>query len=133
MENSELVDRSEEMVTASFAAVSAAFRLALDPTVTLPKSSVAGETVSFALAAPVPVPVPETEMVRVGFSVLLVSVKVPSVYPVAVGVKITGNSTLVQEPSVIGKGKVPNENAPPWSDLERIVNAAVPVFESWME
>jgi hypothetical protein len=121
------------MVTAAFEVVSVAFRVALDPTLTLPKLRVAVATLSFGVAAPVPVPVPETVMARVGFSALLVSVKVPSVYPVAVGVKVTGNSTLVQESSVIGKGKLPDENALPCFDMERIVNAAVPLFVSWME
>ena len=44
MENSEFDDWSEEIVTAAFEAVSVACRLALDPTVTLPKLSVAGLT-----------------------------------------------------------------------------------------
>jgi hypothetical protein len=122
-------------VTAALAAVSVAFRLALDPTLTLPKSSDAGETLSFAgaLLPPVPVPVPEVEMLRVGLSVLLVSVKVPSVYPVAVGLKTIGNSTLTQDGSVMGKGKLPDENALPFCDTERIVKAALPVFVSWIE
>jgi hypothetical protein len=45
-ENSELVDWSDEMVIEAFEAVSVACRLALSPTVTLPKLSVVGLTVS---------------------------------------------------------------------------------------
>jgi len=41
MANSELVERSDEMVTAPWEAVSVAGRLALDPTATLPKLRVA--------------------------------------------------------------------------------------------
>jgi hypothetical protein len=46
MANSELVDPSDEMVTAAFEAVSVACRLALDPTVTFPKVRVEGVTPS---------------------------------------------------------------------------------------
>ena len=50
MANSELVDWSDEMVTAASEAVSVACKLALEPTVTLPKLRVAGETPSWGLA-----------------------------------------------------------------------------------
>lgn len=72
MANCEFVDWSDEMVTAAFEAVSAACRLALDPTVTLPKLSVAGVTASCAVAADKPVPV--TCMYRGDFGSLLTSV-----------------------------------------------------------
>src|ERR1700687_95371 len=52
--NSELVDWSDEMVTASFEAVSVAGRVALEPSVTLPKLSVAGVTPSSGPTTPVP-------------------------------------------------------------------------------
>jgi hypothetical protein len=123
MANSEVVERSDEMVTAAFEAVRVACRLVFDPTATLPKLSFAGEILSFGLAAAVPVPVPATSIVRMGIDVLLMSVRVAPVYPVAVGAKMTGNSTLTQDSSVTGKGKLPNENALPSSDLERIVSA----------
>ena len=54
MANSELEDQSDVMVTAAFEAVSVACRLALDPTVTLPKLRVAGETPSCGFAAAPP-------------------------------------------------------------------------------
>jgi hypothetical protein len=114
--------------------VRVALRLELDPTSTLPKLRVAGERVSFAGELALPVPVPEIGMARVGFAVLLVSVKVTSVYPRAVGVKLTGNSTVVHAARVRGKGKLSSENAlPPFADMELMVSAALPVFVSWME
>ncbi len=134
MANSELVEWSDEIVTAAFEAVSVACSFAFDPTVTLPKLRLAGEIFSFGFAAVLaPAPVPETFTVRVGFEVLLVSVRLPPVYPVAVGVKITGTSTVAQGPSVAGKAKSPNENALPCSDLERITTAVLLVFVSWTE
>ena len=92
MANSELVDWSDEMVTAAFEAVSVACRLAFDPTVTLPKLRVAGETLNcgFALATPIP----ETCMLRGEFGSLLASVRTPRARPWVVGAKMRGNWIL---------------------------------------
>ena len=54
-------------------------------------------------------------------------------YPLAVGVKITGNWMLAPGWSFTGNGNLPNEKALPCSDLEVIRNVLFPVFESWME
>src|ERR1019366_1161502 len=128
MANSELVDWSDETVTAAFEAVSVACRPALDPTVTLPKLRVAGVTPSCGST-----PVPATSMFRGEFGSLLVSVRIPSVYPWAVGVKITGNWTLALGLIFTGNGKLPNEKACPYFDLEKILSVLCPVLVSWME
>jgi len=72
-------------------------------------------------------------MLRGEFGSLLASVRVPLAYPLAVGVKITGNSMLVPGWSFTGKGNAPNEKALPCSDLEEMRNVLFPVFESWIE
>ena len=130
MANSELVDSSDEMVTAAFEAVSVACRLALDPTVTFPKLSVAGVTPS---SGPEDTPVPATCMLRGEFRALLARVRLPSVHPLAVGVKITGNWMLAPGWIFTGKGKWPKEKARPCFDLERTSTVLFPVFVSWME
>jgi hypothetical protein len=72
-------------------------------------------------------------MFRWEFGALLVSVSLPSVHPLAVGVKITGNWTLAPGWIFTGTGKRPNEKALPWTDLEEICRVLVPTFESLME
>src|SRR5450631_1946799 len=131
MANSELVDWSDEMVTAAFETESVACKLALDPTVTLPKLSVAGVTPSCGLFGYMPVP--WTCMLRGEFKALLLSVRVPSVCPMAVGVKMTGNWMLAPGWILTGTGKLPNEKALPSSDLEAIRSILFPVFESCTE
>jgi len=131
MTNSELRDWSDEMVTAAFEAVSVACRLELDPTATLPKVRVAGETPSCGLEEEAPLP--WTLMLSGEFGSLLTSVKTLVVYPSAVGVKITGNWMLAPGRILTGKGKVPNEKALPCFESEPIRSVLVPTFESRME
>jgi len=108
--NSELVDASDEMVTAVFEAVSVACRLALDPTVTLPKLRVAGVTPSAGAALPLTTPVPEKSIESGEFSAVLLSVMTAVKDPLAVGLKITGNSRLAPALTSTGRVKVPNQN-----------------------
>src|SRR5208282_1124148 len=129
--NSELVDASDEMVTAAFEAVSVACRLVLDPTVTLPKLRVEGLTPSCALAVVSPTPVTYMES-RESLAVLLSS-KTPTLYPLVVGVKMTGNSMLAPGLRFTGTENLPNENSGPCSDFEVIRSVWLPVFESSME
>jgi hypothetical protein len=75
MANSELADRSDEIVTAAFAAVSVACKLAVDATVTFPKFSVAGVTPSSGLLGMKPNP--RTLRLRGDFGSLLTSVMMP--------------------------------------------------------
>src|ERR1700720_4360064 len=105
--NSELVDPSDEMVTAAFDAVSVACRLTLDPTVTLPKLRVAGLTVSLEFT--VTSPNPMTFIVSMESLAVLMSSKTPVLYPLAVGLKMTGKSTLAPGRRTTGKGNLPNE------------------------
>jgi hypothetical protein len=70
MANSEFVDWSDEIVTAAFEAVSVACRLALDPTVTLPKLRVAGLTANCGFTGATPVPVKDSAVGE--FAALLV-------------------------------------------------------------
>src|SRR5271157_2294325 len=128
MANSELSDWSDEMVTATFEAVSLACRLALDPTVTFPKLRGAGVTPSSGYT-----PVASTSIVSRGFLAVLRSVMTPVVCPLAVGLKITGNSRVGPGLIVTGTGNLPNEKAFPCIDLEVIRSVLLPVFESWME
>jgi len=131
MANSEFVDRSEEIVTEPFVAVSVACWVALDPTVTLPKMRVAGETPSCGLA--LATPFPATFISRGESVALLMTVRMPEVCPKTVGVKITGNRTLAPGLICAGKGNSPNEKALPWTDMEVILSVLLPVFESWKE
>jgi len=87
MAYSELFDWSEEMVTAALEAVSVACKLALDPTVTLPKLRFEGLIPSCEAA--LSTPVPARSIVRSGFLAVLTSLTEPTVCPGAVGAKIT--------------------------------------------
>jgi hypothetical protein len=87
--NSELFTRAEEMVTEPFEAESVSRRLARDPTTTLPKSRLEGETPRVAdCTAP---PVPHTLRVNLGFKALLMRVIVPVVFPAAKGLNLMVN------------------------------------------
>src|SRR5271169_16964 len=132
MSNSELVDWSEEMVTAAFEAVSVACRLAFDPTVTLPKLRVEGLTPNCGspeLASPTPV----TNMESWASLAVLTSSKEPWLYALAVGVKMMGNSMLAPGLRLTGTWNLPNEKPCPCSDSEVIRSVLFPVFESCME
>src|ERR1035437_6015074 len=131
MANSELVDGSEEIVTEAFLAVNVACRVALDPTLTLPKLSVAGFTSSSAPERYTANPV--TIMLSGEYRALLTSLRMPLMYPLAVGVKMMGNSTLAPGWMITGNGKLPSEKALPCSDAEVICNVLSPAFVSWKE
>ena len=128
-ENSELVSWSEAIVTPPLAAESVAERVALCPTVTLPKLRIEGDTVNCGPETPVPA----TDMGRLLFSAVLTTVNVPVTCPAAVGLKRTGNWTLLPGASVIGKGKLPNLNSLPCFDLEVMFRDFVPVFLSLID
>ena len=108
--NSELVDASDDMVTAAFEAVSVAGRLALDPTVTLPKFSVAGVTPSTGTAPFLATPVPLRSTDSGEAAAVLLKVITPVEYPAAVGLKTTGNARLAPGWTSMGRVKVPNQN-----------------------
>ena len=110
MANSALVDWPEEMVTDAPDAVSLAWRVALDPTVTLPKVSVAGLTSSCSFGL---TPFPVRFISGGETTALLVTVTREEVCPTAVGVKITGNRTLAPGLTSAGKDNSPNEKASP--------------------
>jgi len=131
---SELVDASDEMVTAALEAVSVACRLALDPTVTLPKFSVAGVTPSTGTALFLGTPVPVRSIESGESLAVLWSVITPVTDPLAVGLKMTGNSTLAPGWISIGRVKVPYQNTllPPL-DLYVMLRVVLPVFVSGME
>ena len=129
--NSELVDPSDEMVTAAFDAVSVACRLTLDPTVTLPKLRVAGLTASLEFT--VTSPNPMTFIVSMECLAVLMSSKTPVLYPLAVGLKMTGKSTLAPGWRFTGKRNVPNKNSLPCFDMEVICSVLLPLFESRKE
>src|SRR5260370_7376365 len=127
--NSELVDPSDEMVTEAFEAVRVAGSLALNPSATFPKLSVAGVTTSCAPVVEY-TPVPATCMLRGEFMALLPIVRVASVHHLAVGLKTTGNWTLVPGSLVSGNGKWPNEKACPDINLHLTYNFLSPLFLS---
>src|SRR5260370_2421235 len=127
--NSELVDPSDEMVTEAFEAVRVAGSLALNPSATFPKLSVAGVTTSCAPVVEY-TPVPATCMLRGEFRALLPIVRVASVHHLAVGLKTTPNCTLVPGRIFTGNGHWPNEKACPDISLERTYTFLCPVFVS---
>jgi hypothetical protein len=101
MANCEFVDWSDEMVTAVFEAVSVACRLALDPTVTLPKLRVAGLTANCGFTGATPVPV---NCSIVGEPVaLLVNPAWLEAAPEALGVNRTVTATLCPAAIVTGR------------------------------
>src|SRR5208282_172558 len=131
MVNSELVARSEEMVTEPLVAESIACWVAVEPTGTLPKFSAAGLIPSrrFAFVTPFPM----TFIARGESGALLTRLREPSAYPKAAGVKITGNRTLAPGAISAGKGKLPSVKALPWTEIESMTRMALPVLESWKE
>ena len=118
--NSELFDGSVEIVTDLFDAVRVVRRVAFDPTVTLPKFRVEGDTLSSALDVTMPSPL--TCILSVASTALLPIAIEPLVYPLTVGLKMIGNSTLAPGATVFGTEKLPNENELPCIDLERMLS-----------
>lgn len=117
-------------MTAAFEAVRVVWRVALDPTVTLPKLRAAGDAASCAVA--LPVPFPETLMDSGEFSALLPRLIVALCAPGVTGVKITGNWMLVPNGRLIGRGIFPTEKPAPCTEAELRVRVPLAVFESWM-
>ena len=70
--------------------VSVSDRLELAPTCTLPNTRLEG----LADSVPGVTPVPESEMVRLGFEPLEVTLTLPLPVPLAVGAKVTVNEVL---------------------------------------
>ena len=64
---------------------------------------------------------------------MLLIVRYASVYPLAVGVKVTGICTLAPGFTVTGTGKEPIAKPLPETDFELMRRAFEPVFISWME
>jgi hypothetical protein len=118
--NSELFDSSDEIVTDPFDAVRVVRRVAFDPTVTLPKFRVEGDTLSSTLEVKMPSPL--TCILSVASAALLPIAMEPLVYPLTLGLKIMGNSTLAPGAIVFGTEKLPNENEVPCIDLERMLS-----------
>jgi hypothetical protein len=107
--NSELFTCAEEMVTEPFEAESVSCRLARDPTTTLPKFRLEGETPR--VAAWTATPVPQTLNVNLGFRASLMRVIVPVVFPVANGLNLTVNWVLFPGRRVTGSGKLPKKKS----------------------
>jgi hypothetical protein len=118
--NSELFDGSDEIVTDLFDAVRVVRRVAFDPTVTLPKFRVEGDTPSSTLE--VKMPSPPTCILSLASTALLPIAMEPLAYPLRVGLKMMGNSTLAPGAIVFGTAKLPNENALPCIDFERMLS-----------
>lgn len=88
--NSPFVRLAEETVTAVPLAVRLPFRDALDPTVTLPKLRLVGDTAN----VPAAVPVPERLIVSGEFEAFETTDRLPLAAPAAVGAKVALNVTL---------------------------------------
>jgi hypothetical protein len=116
MANSEFVDWSDEIVTAAFEATSVACRLALDPTVTLPKLRVVGLTANCGFTGATPVPVKDS--VEGEVAALLVNPTWPEAVPAALGVNRTVTATLCPAAIVTGRvsPRMANSEFVDWSD-----------------
>jgi hypothetical protein len=99
MVNTELFVVAAVTVTVAPLAVSVPVAVPLEPTVTLPKARVPGDTVS---CPTVLAPVPESGMVRVGFVAVDVMVRFPLAAPTAVGANLTEKVALCPPFSVTG-------------------------------
>ena len=88
--NSPLSMLAEVTVTEAPLAVSEPFRGELEPTVTVPKASVDGDTTNWPLA----VPVPESGILRGEFEASETTDSVPLALPAAVGLKVAVKVTL---------------------------------------
>jgi hypothetical protein len=126
IENSGLSVWADETVTLPPIAESAACRVALDPSVTEPKSRVAGEIAN--RTSVLLKPLPAKAMVRVGFNALLRRVAVPVTRPVAAGEKTRGSLTTAPGPSTTGNGKFPKEKPEPVKDLDLMVSGLLPAL-----
>jgi hypothetical protein len=97
--NSVLERLAPEIVTDDPLALSAPFKVALDPVITLPKFSAVGVSCNCPAAAPDP----DNPMFRTGFEAFDAMANVPELVPVAVGVKTTANVTLCPAVRFMGK------------------------------
>ena len=127
--NSLLLVLADETVTDDPVAPSVPFSEPLEPTTTLPKLRLAGETDNWPCA----VPVPESAMLRVELSAVDTTASVPVVDPVAVGEKVTVNVTLCFGESAIGKLSPLTEKPVPLALASEMVTVAPPVLVSVSE
>jgi hypothetical protein len=97
--NSLLLRLAEETLTEAPLAVRLPLRAELDPTLTLPKLRLVGETAS----VPASVPVPDSAMLSGEFDALDTTDKLPLAAPALVGIKVAVNVTLWFAVSVSGK------------------------------
>jgi len=88
--NSPLLRLADETVTDAPLAIRLPLSAKLDPTVTLPKLRLVGDTAN----VPAAVPVPESAILRGEFDAFDTTDRVPLTAPVVVGVKVAVNVTL---------------------------------------
>jgi hypothetical protein len=117
-----------EIVTSEFPAfVSAALKVLLFPTITLPKLKLVGLTFSSRVSV---VAVPLIAIVSGEFGALLVSTTEPVAFPLAAGVNTTLKVALCPGAIVSGTAKPAELNPAPETVACEIVALAVPLFES---
>jgi len=120
--NSGLVVDAEETTTLDPAALSVADMVLLDPTATLPRSPLAGETFKLPLA----VALPESGMVNVFPPPPVTTVRLPVAAPLVVGVNHISNVMLLPGANITG-GAIPVLAKPvPPVLTDEIVNASLP-------
>lgn len=122
--NSLLFVPADEIVTEALLAVTVPFNAALEPTVTLPKFDVVGETDN----CPGVVPVPERAIPSGEFDASDTSDRFPLTLPAADGANFTVKVTLWLAASVVGKVSALTEYPAPLTLACERVTVAPPVF-----
>jgi hypothetical protein len=122
--NSLLLLLAEETVTEAIVAFRLALSAELEPTVTLPKLKLVGETDNSPWVAPVP----ESAMLSGEFDASEAIASVPVAEPVAAGAKATVKVTLWLGFSVVGRVKPLSEKPVPVVLDCEMVTADPPVF-----
>ena len=124
--NSELVVLAEDTTIFAPLALSVAVVVLFEPTVTLPKLVLVGETLNVPTPCEVPVPVKGT--VKEGLEPLETTVMLPVATPLARGRKNTVNVIFCPADSVAGSVIPVRPNAEPLEFVDEIVTGDDPVF-----
>jgi hypothetical protein len=122
--NSLLLLLADDTVTGALVALRLPLNGELDPTATLPKAKVAGETESW----PGVVAVPESAMFSGEFDASDTRDRLPLKVPALVGANLTVNVTLPPAVSVVGKVRPVTENTEPVTLAWEIFTVVPPVL-----
>jgi hypothetical protein len=116
--------RAERLIFHERAFVNTTGRVEMVPIATCPNDTIDGLAVTASLLTPVP----RTSSGRIAFDALLINLIVPPVHPIAVGVKLTFNSTLCPASRTSGRLKEDTVNSELLAVTPEMVALVSPLF-----